>query len=64
MPVAEDAVWGIEITEEEAVAQAALSAAKDAAEDAAWDDFKPEFIRLCRLEGEYAAFQKIRANSG
>ena len=30
-----------------------------AAPDAVRDDFKREFIRLCRLEGEYAAFRKI-----
>ena len=38
---------------------AARAAARDAARDAAEDDFKREFIRLCRLEGEYAAFREI-----
>jgi len=31
----------------------AAFAAKDAAMTATWDDFTHEFIRLCRLEGEY-----------
>jgi hypothetical protein len=31
----------------------------DTACETARDDFKREFIRLCRLEGEYAAFRKI-----
>jgi len=30
-----------------------LAAARAAARDAARDDFRKEFIRLCRLEGEY-----------
>ena len=55
---AEKFAWG-EASEEELVAawSAAWSAARDAAwtvaRDAAWDHFKQEFIRLCRLEGEY-----------
>jgi hypothetical protein len=37
----------------------AAMAVGDAAKDAAWDDFEREFIRLCRLEGEYGEVDKL-----
>ena len=52
---ARDAAWN---ASGDAAWDAAVAAARDA-RAAAWDDFKREFIRLCRLEGEYAAFREM-----
>jgi hypothetical protein len=61
LAAAEDAAWGA-LAAAWAAAEAAGAAgyaAWAAAEAAAWDDFEREFIRVCRLEGEYAAFREI-----